>query len=76
MRGDFVDAILYRRTGTEVALTYTSKWLVCCTAHSTCPLEVHPPMAQRVYALTFLRYTCPRRGGRFCLGDGSMPLWN
>lgn len=26
-------------------------------ASSTCPLEVHPPMSQRVYALTFLRST-------------------
>lgn len=31
-------------------------------------------MSQRVYALTFLRYTCPRRGDRLRLVNGSMPL--
>jgi hypothetical protein len=33
-------------------------------AFSTRFSEVHDPMSQRVCALTFLRYTCPRGGGR------------
>lgn len=58
--------------GTEVTSSRTSPCPFA--AYSTCSLEVHPPMAQRVNALTFLRYTCPRRGDRFRLDDGSMPL--
>src|SRR3546814_422628 len=38
------------------------------------PLEVHPPMSQRVCALTFLRSTCPRCGDRLRLQDVSVPL--
>ncbi|SCW85100.1 hypothetical protein SAMN04487970_106914 [Paenibacillus tianmuensis] len=35
-------------------------------AFSTPPLEVFTPMSQRVRALSFLRYTYPRGGGRSC----------
>jgi hypothetical protein len=45
----------FGHTGTEVARLRSSH--LHFAARSTCPLEVHPPMSQRVYALTFLRCT-------------------
>jgi hypothetical protein len=55
---------IFGHAGTEEMAGAFPQSLFLLHASSTISLEVHHPMAQRVYALTFHRHTCPRCGDR------------
>lgn len=47
----------WRHAGIEVSIDLPILFHII--HFSTVPLEAHSPTSQRVYALTFYRYTCP-----------------